>query len=135
MSVKSFLYHLSENPVNLVKDFDELNEKNIVTAISTSASSTFIARGGQVYQNNLVEHLAYHNPMYRIHLSSLQHKFMMLYPTVVAHKKASGMLYKQLILQSKLGAFYDAFLYLALLAIIVIPFLLLLKTKSKKAAV
>lgn len=108
--------------------------KNIVTAISTSASSTFIARGGQVYQNNLVEHLAYHNPAYRVHLSALQHKFMMIYPSVVAHKKASGMLYKQLLQQAKLGAFYDAFLCLAMLAMLTIPFLLLLKTKSKKSS-
>ena len=33
LSVKSFLYHLRENPAKLVRDFDELNEKNIVTKI------------------------------------------------------------------------------------------------------
>lgn len=104
--------------------------KNVLTAISTSASSTFIARGSEVYQNYLVEHLTYHNPMYRIHLAALQHKFALIYPTVVANRKASGLLYKQLILQSKLGAFYDAFLCLALLAMLSIPFLLLLKTKK-----
>jgi hypothetical protein len=32
-SVKSFLYHLNEKPVNLVKDLDELKEKTIVTTI------------------------------------------------------------------------------------------------------
>jgi hypothetical protein len=32
-SVSSFLYHLKENPVNFVRDFDELKEKNIVIAI------------------------------------------------------------------------------------------------------
>ena len=57
---------------------------------------------------------------------------MMMYPSVVAQKKAMGTLYKQLILQSKLGAFYDAFLLLALLAIVAIPFLLLLKTKTRR---
>ena len=124
-------------PANKTADAAGLHAlfKNIVTAISTSASSTFIARGGQVYQNNLVEHLAWHNPMYRMHLNALQHKFMMMYPSVVAQKKAMGTLYKQLILQSKLGAFYDAFLWLALLAIVTIPFLLLLKTKTRKAKV
>ena len=70
--------------------------------------------------------------MYRMHLNALQHKFMMMYPSVVAQKKAMGTLYKQLILQSKLGAFYDAFLLLALLAIVAIPFLLLLKTKTRR---
>lgn len=121
-------------PANKTADAAGLHAlfKNIVTAISTSAASTFIARGGQVYQSNLVEHLAWHNPMYRVHLNALQHKFMMMYPSVVAQKKAAGTLYKQLILQSKLGAFYDAFLWLALMAIVVIPFLLLLKNKTKR---
>ena len=72
------------------------------------------------------------NSIHRVHLNALQHKFMMMYPSVVAQKKAAGTLYKQLILQSKLGAFYDAFLWLALMAIVVIPFLLLLKNKTKR---
>lgn len=106
--------------------------KNIVTAIATSVSSTFIARASQVYQNNLVGNLAYHNPVFRIKLAALQHKFAVHYPDVVAAKKASGALYKELLLQSKLGAFYDAFLILALLAIVIIPFIYLLKNRTKK---
>lgn len=106
--------------------------KNIVTAIATSISATFIARASQVYQSNLVGNLSFHNPVFRMKLTALQHKFMLIYPAVTAHKKANGMLYKELLQQAKLGAFYDAFLCLALLAVIIIPFLILLKTKSKK---
>ena len=107
--------------------------KNVMTAIATSASSTLVTRVSQVYQNNLVEHLAYHNPVFRVRFAAMQHKFMMMYPSVVATKKARGMLYKQLLLQSKLGAFYDVFLGITFLCILSIPFLLLLKSnKSKK---
>lgn len=109
--------------------------KNIVTAMATSVSSTFIARASQVYQNNLVGNLAYHNPIYRIKLAALQHKFSVYYPSVVAAKKAHGSLYKELLLQSKLGAFYDAFLLLALLAVVIIPLIYVLKNKTKKASV
>ena len=31
LSVTNFSYHFKENPVNLVKDFDELNENQIET--------------------------------------------------------------------------------------------------------
>lgn len=122
-------------PANKTADAAGLHAlfKNIVTAMATSVSSTFIARASQVYQNNLVGNLAHHNPVFRMKLTALQHKFMMIYPTVLAHKKANGMLYKELLLQSKLGAFYDAFLCLALLGLVIIPFLVLLKTKSKRS--
>lgn len=123
-------------PANKTADAAGLHAlfKNIVTAMATSISSTFIARASQVYQNNLVGHLAPHNPIFRLKLTALQQKLMMIYPSVLAHKKASGTLYKELLLQSKLGAFYDAFLVLALLAVIIIPFLILLKTKTKKVS-
>lgn len=106
--------------------------KNVLTAIATSASSTLVTRVSQVYQNNLVEHLAYHNPVFRVRFAAMQHKFMMMYPSVVATKKARGMLYKQLLLQSKLGAFYDVFLGITFLCILSIPFLLLLKSNKSK---
>ena len=108
--------------------------KNIVTAMATSISSTFIARASQVYQNNLVGHLAFHNPVYRLKLAALQHKFATYYPSIVAAKKANGAIYKELLLQSKLGAFYDAFLILAFLAVIIIPLIYILKNKTKKAS-
>ncbi len=106
--------------------------KNIITAISTSAASTFIARASQVYQNYYVSNLAPHNPMFRIKFQALQTKFMHYYPTVVASRKANGMLYKELLNQARLGAFFDIFTILALLMIIIIPFIFILKNKTKK---
>ncbi len=50
--------------------------KNIVTAIATSASATFIARVSQVHQNYLVGNLTPHNPMFQYKLMALKSKFL-----------------------------------------------------------
>lgn len=106
--------------------------KNILTAMATSVSSTFIARVSQVYQNYFVANLAPHNPMFLYKFNALQHKFMRYYPTVVASKKANGMLYKQLLAQARLAAFFDIFTVLALLMIAAIFLVMLLKNKQTK---
>ena len=104
--------------------------KNVVTAMSTAMSSTFVTRVSQVYQNYLVEHLSWHNPMFRIHLANLQHKFVKYYAPVYAAKKANGALYREMLHQCKLCAFYDVFLLLAFLSFMVIPLIYLLKTSK-----
>ena len=61
----------------------------------------------------------------------LKSKFLIHYPTVLAAKKASGTLYKELLQQARLASFFDAFAVLALMCVIVIPLLLLIKTKKQ----
>ena len=107
--------------------------KNIVTAIATSASATFIARVSQVHQNYLVGNLSPHNPIFQYKLAALKAKFMHLYPSVLAARKADGMLYRQLQQQARLASFFDVFTVLALLCIIIIPLLYILKVKKQKA--
>ena len=104
--------------------------KNIITAIATSASATFIARVSQVHQNYLVGNLSPHNPMFQYKFMALKAKFIHLYPAVLAARKADGMLYRQLQQQARLASFFDAFTVLATLCIIVIPLLFILKTKK-----
>ncbi len=106
--------------------------KNIVTAIATSASATFIARVSQVHQNYLVGNLSPHNPVFQYKFAALKAKFMHLYPSVVAARKADGMLYKQLLQQAKLASFFDVFTALAVMCIIIIPILYILKVKKAK---
>ena len=106
--------------------------KNILTAISTSASSTFIARVSQVYQNYYVANLSPQNPMFLVKLNAFQHKMMAYYPSIVATKKANGLLYKQLLAQARLGAFFDVFSLMALLSLSAIPLILILKNKKSK---
>ena len=109
--------------------------KNILTAIATSASSTFIARASQVYQNYFVANLSPHNPMFLNKFNALQQKFMKYYPEIVASRKADGTLYKQLLAQARLASFFDIITILALLMIIAIILVLLLKNKNKKIEV
>lgn len=106
--------------------------KNIITAISTSMSATFIARVSQVRQTYLVEQLSPHNPMFQYKLMMLKSKFLIHYPSVLAAKKASGSLYKELLQQAKLASFFDAFSVLAFLSVAVIPLLLFIKLKKQK---
>lgn len=108
--------------------------KNVVTAVATAVSATFIARVSQVHQNYLVGDLAHHNIMFRYKLMMLKSKFLIHFPEVVAAKKVNGMLYKELLQQSRLASFYDVFALLALLCVIIIPVLLFLKVKKVKKA-
>ena len=107
--------------------------KNIITAIATSASATFIARASQVYQSYFVRNLSVANPMYHVKLNALQSKFMHYYPTFSATRKASGTLYKQLLTQARLASFFEVFTVLALMMLIVIPFIYILKSPKKKS--
>lgn len=104
--------------------------KNIVTAISTALSATFLTRVTQVHQNYLVDNLSFHNPVFRIHLTNLQHKFSTYYAPVYAAKKANGALYREMLTQAKLCAFHDIFLFLTFLAIAIIPLIFMLKTSK-----
>lgn len=106
--------------------------KNIMTAIATSISATFIARASQVYQNYFVANLCPHNPMFHYKFTLLKHKFMAYYPSVLAARKADGMLYKQLLNQARLASFFDIFTLLALLMLAAIPLILFLKNKKAK---
>lgn len=104
--------------------------KNVVTAVATALSATFIARVSQVHQNYLVGDLSFHNRIFQYKFLMLKSKFLIHYPEVLAAKKANGMLYRDLLQQSRFASFYDAFAVLALLCIIVIPLLLFLKVKK-----
>ena len=108
--------------------------KNIITAIATAISATFIARVSQVRQTCLVEHLSFHNPVFQYKLMMLKSKFLIHYPSVLAAKKASGTLYKELLQQARLASFFDAFAVLALMCVIVIPLLFLIKAKKQDAS-
>ena len=106
--------------------------KNIVTAIATSVSSTFIARVSQVYQNYFVANLSTENPVFHAKLMAAQSKFMHYFPSYVAAKKAGGSLYKDLLFQARLASFFDIFTILALIIVLIIPCVLILKYKRAK---
>ena len=71
--------------------------------------------------------------MYQIKFAALKSKFLMHYPEVLAARKANGMLYNQLLSQSRLGAFFDVFIVIATICILIIPVIWILKTTRKAA--
>ena len=108
--------------------------KNIITAVATSVSATFIARVSQVHQTYLVHNLSVENPHFYNKLMAAQAKFSIYYNHFTAGRKAGGSLYNQMLTQARLCSFYDAFLLLALLCVVVIPLVIFLKTSVKKSA-
>ena len=64
----------------------------------------------------------------------LKSKFLIHYPEVLAMRKANGMLYRELLQQSRLASFYDVFALLALLCVIIIPLMIFLKIKRVRKA-
>lgn len=112
--------------------------KNIVTAVATSVSATFIARASQVHQTYLVHNLSGENHMFHYKLMAAQAKFSTYFSPYIAAKKAGGSLYNQMLVQAKLYSFFDAFQILAFMCLIIIPLVIVLKNKSlrkKKAQV
>ena len=106
--------------------------KNIITAVATSVSATFIARVSQVHQNYLVQNLSGENPMFHYRLMAAQTKFSAFFNHYTAARKAAGSLYNQMLVQAKLCSFYDAFHVLAVMCILVIPLVLILKNNRRK---
>ena len=106
--------------------------KNVVTAIATSASATYIARQSQTFQNYFVGNLSAHNPVYLTKLHAANIKFSHYYSTYTAQHKAMGSLYKQLLAQARLASFYEIFVILALMMAILIPLTFMLKVKKAK---
>ena len=106
--------------------------KNIITAVATSVSATFIARVSQVHQSYLVHNLSGENAMFHYRLMAAQSKFSAFFNHYTAARKAAGSLYNQMLVQARLCSFYDAFLVLAIMCVLVIPVVLILKNKRRR---
>lgn len=106
--------------------------KCVATVLSVSLSSTMVARLSQAHQNYLVGNLAGTNPIFYTKIAALSHKLLTHYSGYTAAIKANGMLYKQLITQSKIFAFADVFSIFAIIAFALIPLGFALKVNLKK---
>lgn len=104
--------------------------KCVSTAITISMTNTFIARLSQAHQSYLVGNLSQYNSVFQYKLSLLTAKFLHYTVYHVASIKANAVLYKQLLVQSKLMAYVDVFAIFALPAFLLIPFVFLLKNQK-----
>lgn len=106
--------------------------KCVMTSFVVSISTALVTRLSQVHQNYLVGNLSIYKSAYRYKLSMITHKLISHYPHIVGGVKAKGILYKQLIIQSKIMAFSDVFALFALMALILAPFAFLLTVTNKR---
>jgi len=104
---------------------------NIGGAIGTSICATLITRFSQMHQNMLVQNLTSLNPVFNAKFQALQGAFMQYTSENVAGFMANKMIYMQLLQQSTLWGFIEAFRYVGIASILLIPFLFIIKKIEK----
>jgi DHA2 family multidrug resistance protein len=101
--------------------------KNIGGAIGTSIVSTIISRMSQVHQAHAVKSLTDLNTVYQTKIAMTTAALSQHVDSVTAAYMAKYSLYGQLIQQSTLWGFIEAFRIVGLVAILIIPLIFLLK--------
>ncbi len=101
--------------------------KTVGVAIVVSMSSTIVARHSQMHQNYLVDNLSNYSLVYQNKMASLIHTFSVGASGTFAQNKANAYVYKQMVAQSTLMAYVDAFAIVALMAFILTPLPFLMK--------
>lgn len=106
--------------------------KNIGSAIGTSLVATMLTRFAQIHQHYLVKNLSELNPQFLDRLNATTGALSIYTSNDVAGHMAKYSLYGQLIKQANLFAFMDSFKIFAILCILILPLLLLIKTKTSR---
>lgn len=105
--------------------------KNIGGAIGMSVVSTMISRFGQMHQYNMVQYLNPLNNIFSHKVKTMTAALAQYSALPVAEQKANYLMYAELLKQSNLWAFMDAFRIFGLVCFIVIPILFLMKASKK----
>jgi len=109
--------------------------RNIGGSVGVAVSSTMLTRRAQFHQFRLTEQLNFFDPNVRAALAQFQHYlFSMGMPMPLTQKAALGGLYGQVIRQSMMLAFNDAFFVMFLATLCLVPFIFLFKKAEKGAA-
>jgi DHA2 family multidrug resistance protein len=101
--------------------------KNIGGAIGTSIVNTMLIRNAQKHQGLMVENLSPLNPVFKYKIAATQSALSSYMHSTVAAQKANYLMYVDLLKQSTLWSYIDAFRIFGLLSLCIIPFLFLLK--------
>ena len=107
--------------------------KNIGGAVGISAVTTMLSRSAQMHQVSMVGYLNDMNPVFVYKLSAIKMLLVKYMNITVASQKANYVLYGELLKQSSLWAFMDAFRILGIVAFFVIPFIWLMKKSASKS--
>ena len=106
--------------------------KNIGGAIGTSIVTTLISRYSQMHQNMMVEHLNPFNPVFVERMQATKAALSAYMHPSVADYAAQYSIYGQLMEQSTLWGFMEAFRICGIASIVVIPLVFLIKNFSKE---
>jgi DHA2 family multidrug resistance protein len=108
--------------------------RNIGGSVGIAGITTFLVRGSQMHQSNLVQNVTAGNPVVIELLRDLQTKFYLGgADTYTAHQKALGMLYGIVQQQASLLAYMDNFRVLGFVSLMCIPLALLFHRVRKEA--
>lgn len=105
--------------------------KCVTGSIATSLASSMAICLAQVHQTYLVKNMTILNRNFLTHLTMLKGAFLHYNNTILAFKKANAMLYKQLIVQAKLCAISDLFIFCATVTFLMIPLVVFLRVEKK----
>lgn len=106
--------------------------KNIGGAIGMSLVSTMISRCSQMHQYNMVGYLNPLNPVFQHKVSAMAAALSKYSALPLAQQKANYLMYVDLLKQSSLWAFMDAFRIFGLICLLIIPILFLMKSHQAK---
>lgn len=106
--------------------------KTIGVAVIVSMSSTIVARHSQIHQGYLVDNLSNFNSVFQVKMAGWTSTFISGASSSFAINKANAYAYKQMLVQSNLMAYVDAFAIVALIAFLLIPLPFLMKIKVKE---
>lgn len=106
--------------------------KNIGGAVGMSIVATLISRCGQMHQFSMVGYLNPLNPAFQHKVQMMTAAFAKYSALPVAQQKANYLMYVELLKQSNLWAFMDAFRIFGLLCLLTIPLLFFMKPHKTK---
>ncbi len=106
--------------------------KNIGGAIGMSLVSTMISRCGQMHQYSMVGYLNPLNQVFQMKVKTMTAALAKYNAIPIAEYKANYLMYAELLKQSYLWAFMDAFRIFGLVCLLIIPILLLMKSSEKQ---
>ncbi|HNB71162.1 MAG TPA: DHA2 family efflux MFS transporter permease subunit [Acidobacteriota bacterium] len=101
--------------------------RNLGGGIGISLVSTFLARGAQTHQAQLVANLTPYDPIYSRTLGMLHQTFASVSDNVTGMQQAYGAMYGILVKQASLLAFVDTLRWIGVLCLVCIPIPFLLK--------
>ena len=106
--------------------------KCVTGSVATSLASSWTISLAQIHQTYLVKNLGVNNINFVAHFNALKSAFMHHGEAITAANKAGAILYKQLLIQSKLMAISDLFALCTIITFLMIPLVVLLKIKKSE---